>query len=203
MNHKNSFLEKHLQSAYTFWSKRYDIYVDPRWHFERQTAIEKLSLAPGEKVLEIGVGTGLNLPYYPAGCEVTGIDISTEMLEEARQKKSPAKIVLKHEDARHTSFVDNSFDKALATYVVRVSPNPHQIFQELSRAVKRNGLFCIVDKFKSPSDKLLSKIFLWAVGGGKDYALKELITETPWKIVSDISFGTRKGTRLVVLNNEK
>lgn len=196
---------KYLRFIYKFWSKRYDQYVEPRWYFDRKVPIEKLVITNKEKILEIGVGTGLNLSYYPAGCEVTGIDFSEDMLEKAKEKKASAKITLKLEDARSTSFTDNLFDKAIATYVLRVSPEPQRILKELSRIIKKKGLFCIVDRFKGKITiiSLLHRFFLLLFGGGKDYILENLIKNSPWKIILNKPFGTRKNTRLIVLQNEK
>lgn len=202
---KISFKQKYLLFIYKFWAEKYDSYVEPRWHFDRKIPIEKLGISSGNRILEIGVGTGLNLPFYPKNCEVTGIDFSQNMLEKAKEKKSAAKVILKKEDARHTSFPDDFFDKALATYVIRVSPEPQKIFREASRIIKKNGLFCIVDRFKEKGGFFLKLhgVILSIFGGGKDYQLEELIADTPWKVIFNISFGSRKNTRLIILKNEK
>lgn len=203
MNKNQTLTKHHLHFIYKFWSKRYDKYVDPRWKFDRQKAIDSLQIKTGEQILEIGVGTGLNLPYYPAGCMVTGIDISEEMLKMAAQKKVPANVKLIPADAKKLSFPDYSFDKALMTYMLRVSPQPQQVLQEVSRVVKKGGLLCIVDRFKGKSIfSWLQNPFFFLIGGGWSYDIRQLITKTSWKKIHDEPFGIKRNTRLIVLKND-
>ena len=199
-------LQQHyLRVIYAFWAKIYDHYIDPRFSFDRQKAVNSLAIAKEEKILEIGVGTGLNLPYYPRGCSVTGIDFSSSMLEKAKRKKSKAAVELEIADATALPFQDNSFDKAIATYVVRVSPLPQKIFAEAARVVRNEGLFCVVDRFKGNAQhtNFLSKVKLFLQGGGKDYSPEELTANTSWRIISSEDIGAWKNTKLVVLKNYK
>lgn len=205
MKKERSWEEKYLHFIYKFWAGRYDKYVDHRWNFNRQTPIEKLAISKGDKILEIGVGTGLNLPHYPPQCSVIGIDLSEEMMSKADKKQCKAKATLIVADARKLPFPDNHFDKALATYVLRVSPQPEKITREVSRVVKSKGSFCLVDRFKGEGGIFckLHELILFMLGGGKDYLLEELINGTPWKVRFNEPFGSRKNTRMILLQNEK
>ena len=84
------------------------------------------SAIPGGEVLEVGVGTGKNLSYHPPEANVTGIDLSERMLEQARRKaeKSGLSIELKHMDAQRLDFPDDHFDAAVATFVFCSVPDP-------------------------------------------------------------------------------
>ncbi len=174
-------------------------------HFARRQVMRSLAPAPGEHILDIGVGTGLNLPHYPAGVLVTGIDISPAMLAKARQKHSKAKVKLIIMDASRTTFKRSTFDKALATYVLRVAPKPKEILREIARITKPRARFVILDQFKESQSILFSLIvpFQLALGWGKNYRLADLLKGTPWKIVSKKRFGRMRGTQLVILENCK
>ncbi|HWQ44929.1 MAG TPA: methyltransferase domain-containing protein, partial [Methanosarcina barkeri] len=92
------------------------------------------------KVLEVGVGTGRNLKYYPAGCSVTGIDRSIGMLEKALEKtKEMNNINLYLMDAEHLEFPDNSFDYVVTTFVLCTIPDPVKALKEMRRVLKPSG----------------------------------------------------------------
>ncbi len=198
-------LKKYLQIIYAFWSEFYDSFVDVRYKFDRNEVIQKLKIKNGEKVLEVGVGTGLNLPLYPKYCEVFGIDFSNSMLYKAKQKKSNAKITLEEMDATNIKYPDNYFDKILMTYVLRVTPQPILVLKEIIRVLKPKGKIVVVDQFKTrPSffAKILQPIRV-LLGSGKDYFLAELIKDLPLIIKNKKIIGIRKGTYLFVLECRK
>lgn len=93
------------------------------------------------KILEVGVGTGKNIPYYPKDVEVIAIDLSERMLEKAKEKArtSDKKVDLQHMDVQRLSFPDDTFDSAVATFVFCSVPFPIKGLQELNRVVKRGG----------------------------------------------------------------
>src|SRR5882724_8600693 len=64
----------------------YDWFFGPTLHPGRVQAIQRLRIAPGDQLLEVGVGTGINACLYPRHCTVTGIDFSAPMLEKARKR---------------------------------------------------------------------------------------------------------------------
>lgn len=113
----------------------------------RKQAIEK---ARG-KVLEVGVGTGKNLPYYKEGCEVTGIDFSPGMLARAKDRVKEAKvpIILLEMDAQHMTFSDNTFDTVLATCVFCSVPDPVQGLKEVRRVCKPGGQIILLEHVRS------------------------------------------------------
>ena len=110
----------------------------------RRARKELIGKARG-RVIELGVGTGLNLPLYPKGTEVVGVDISEKMLEKARKKKSNAKVKLLKADARSLPFPDKSFDTAVSTVFLCVVPEKERILSEIRRVLKPGGLLLAME----------------------------------------------------------
>ena len=106
-----------------------------------------LTALKGHNVLEVGVGTGKNLPYYPADIALTGIDISEKMLEyaEIKAQKLRLKTSLLQADAQSLPFPDNSFDAALVTFVLCSVPEPKLALRELRRVVAPGGQILILE----------------------------------------------------------
>ena len=99
------------------------------------------------KILDIGIGTGKNLPYYNAKAEVTGIDISRKMLEKAKKKAKTLGIKVKIHlmDAQRLKFKDNSFDYVIGTFVLCSIPDPVKAASEMKRVVKKNGKIILME----------------------------------------------------------
>nr|WP_088187881.1 class I SAM-dependent methyltransferase [Desulfosporosinus sp. FKA] len=117
-----------------------------------------LSQAIG-KVLEVGVGTGKNLEFYPSDCQVTGIDLSPGMLEKARIKanKLNLPVNLIEMDAQHMDFSDHHFDTVVATCVFCSVPDPIKGLKEIKRVCKRNGKIILLEHVRS-DNPVLGKI---------------------------------------------
>src|SRR4051812_37330552 len=79
---ENDFVE----GVYGKLAHVYDLTFGPSLHPGRLRAVERMDLKPGERVLEVGVGTGISLSLYPTDCAITGIDFSSQMLEKARDR---------------------------------------------------------------------------------------------------------------------
>jgi len=144
--------KRQVERAYEFYAPVYDFIFD--WIFApgRAAAVRQLTLAPGDSVLEVGIGTGLNLPLYPPNCRLTGIDLSQEMLDKAIercQELAMPNVTLKVMDATSLDFGDNEFDKALATYTISAVPDPVAVLREMRRVVKPDGVLVILNHFRS------------------------------------------------------
>ena len=141
-----------ILKAYRRYAQGYDLYFGALFHPGRKAAISRMHLQPGEKVLEVGVGTGLSLPLYPRGVWVTGIDISPDMLERARSRVQRSGlsglVALEVMDGEQMAFPDNSFDKVAAMYVVSVAPHPARLAAEMRRVCKPGGELYILNHFR-------------------------------------------------------
>src|SRR5208282_3480954 len=100
---------------------------------------------------EVGVGTGLALPRYRPEKRITGIDLSTEMLAQARKRVAELGLrnveALRVMDAEATDFADASFDIAVAMFVASVVPHAPQLLAEMRRVVRPGGAILFVNHF--------------------------------------------------------
>jgi phosphatidylethanolamine/phosphatidyl-N-methylethanolamine N-methyltransferase len=143
---------KTIERAYAILSPVYDFLFDKVFYPGRVAAIKLLEAKPGDRILEVGVGTGLNLPLYPRDCDVTGVDISEGMLRKAEERvrtlsMSRAKLMVM--DGSRLQFPDNSFDRVIATYVISAVPDPVKTLLEMRRVCKPSGHLVILNHFKS------------------------------------------------------
>jgi phosphatidylethanolamine/phosphatidyl-N-methylethanolamine N-methyltransferase len=152
---ENDFVE----GVYDKLAKVYDLTFGPTLHPGRLQAIQRMGVQPGERVLEVGVGTGINLSLYPKHCSVTGIDFSGSMLEKARERaarKDIRNVRLLQMDAGDLKFADGSFDIVYAPYLISVVPDPVKVAQEMHRVCRSGGRIIFLNHFLSPN-ALLSR----------------------------------------------
>ena len=146
-----------IKRAYAILSPVYDLLFDKIFHPGRVAAINLLEINPGDRVLEVGVGTGLNLPLYPRHCHVTGIDISEEMLRKGRERVRShglPNVSLELMDASNLAFQNDAFDHVLATYVISAVPDPVRTLLEMRRVCKPSGHLVVLNHFKSENPVL-------------------------------------------------
>src|SRR5438105_10949437 len=135
----------------------YDFIFGPTLHPGRVRAIQRTGIKPGDRVLEVGVGTGINAALYPPDCAVTGIDLSDSMLEKARDRvarKGVRNIRLLEMDAADLRFADNAFDIVYAPYVISVVPDPVAVVREMRRVCKTGGRIVMLNHFRSANPLL-------------------------------------------------
>jgi ubiquinone/menaquinone biosynthesis C-methylase UbiE len=120
-----------------------------------------LSQAKGS-VLEIGIGTGANLPYYGDDVQLTGIDFSPNMLQYARKKASEMgmSVTLLEMDAQQLQFPDNSFDFVVATCVFCSVPDPVRGMKEMLRVCKLSGKVLLLEHMRS-ENPYIGKLMDW------------------------------------------
>jgi phosphatidylethanolamine/phosphatidyl-N-methylethanolamine N-methyltransferase len=153
---ENAFVER----VYEKLAGVYDLTFGPALHPGRLQAIERMAMAAGSKVLEVGVGTGINLGLYPRSCEIVGIDLSAGMLEKAHERivrKGLRNCRVLEMDAAAMSFEDGQFDFVYAPYLISVVPDPVQVAREMRRVCKPGGRIVILNHFKS-DNPLVSRI---------------------------------------------
>ena len=133
----------------------------------RRRLLNRIDVERGERVLEIGVGTGKNIPYYPEGAKVTAIDLSSRMLERARKRATvlEASVAFHIMDVQHLAFPDRVFDPVFATFVFCSVPDPVAGLKELRRVCKPGGNSCswntCARKTRSSGSCLICSILWW------------------------------------------
>jgi phosphatidylethanolamine/phosphatidyl-N-methylethanolamine N-methyltransferase len=148
----------------------YDYTFGPVLHPGRIQAIQRMGIEPGDRILEVGVGTGINLAMYPAQAQVVGIDFSASMLEKARERvarKGVRGVRLLEMDAADMTFPDGSFDIVYAPYVISVVPDPVRVAREMYRVCRPGGKIIVLNHFRSRNvvgsrlERLISPLTLY------------------------------------------
>jgi phosphatidylethanolamine/phosphatidyl-N-methylethanolamine N-methyltransferase len=140
--------------AYKRYARNYDLIFGKIFAHGRRLLMNKMNCRSGDSVLEVGIGTGLTLPFYSDEVKVTGIDISPDMLQVAKKHlngNGSSKRSLFLMDAQQMSFADNTFDKVAAMYVVSVVPQPKTLVAEMKRVCKPGGDIFILNHFSNHS----------------------------------------------------
>ena len=130
----------------------YDWVFGPTLHAGRLQAMQRMAIAPNDRILEVGVGTGINLGLYPRDCHVTGVDLSEGMLEKAHERvaeKAMRNVRLLQMDATRLTFPDHAFDIVYAPYLVSVVPDPVAVAREMKRVCRPGGRIIILNHFRS------------------------------------------------------
>ncbi len=151
-----------IKRIYDAESKRYDALVWPTDFFLLKKARKELISDLKGKVLEIGIGTGANLPMYQKGVEVTGIDLSPNMLEEAKRKadKLDINLQVKEMNAEDLKFPDKTFDAVVSTLILCTITNPIKVVEEMRRVVKDGGKIRFIEHGKS-SNRFIARFQDW------------------------------------------
>lgn len=138
----------------------YDLYTSPMERLGGVQARRRLMALARGRVLEVGVGTGLNLEHYPDGVQLTGLDISGRMLERARRRAAALgrDLRLVEDDVEHLEFADHSFDTVTATCVFCSVADPVQGLREVRRVVRPDGQVLLYEHVR-PSGRLLGALF--------------------------------------------
>ena len=170
----------------------YDLAFGPALQPGRIRAVERMNIQAGERVLEVGVGTGINLSLYPRTCQMTGIDFSSSMLEKARERAAWGglrQLRLLQMDAADLKFADGSFDIVYAPYLISVVPDPVKVACEMRRVCRPGGRIIFLNHFLSPNllvsrvERLISP-FTVHIGFKADLDLSAFLAQSALEPVS-------------------
>jgi len=149
----------------------------------RQKEFELANIQPNQRVLIVGIGTGLDIQYISPYAEVFGIDLSTEMLSKAKVRAINRNISLYEMSAEELRFEGQSFDFVILNLILSVVDNPRKTMAEVYRVIKPNGSIWILGKFTEKRIGFIRKTLSFitsAIGGANlNLSLNELISELP------------------------
>ncbi len=171
---------------YNIWSHFYDALLTKMVQRRQGQAIARMDLRSGEWLLDIGIGTGLSLGFYPRDLHVVGLDISEGMLARARERideigLSRARLTLG--DAMRLPFEDNSFDHILVSHVITVVSDPVRLVDEIRRVGKPGCRIVVINHFQS-GNSMMALLEKWLcplcqkIGWRSDLALEDLMAQT-------------------------
>jgi phosphatidylethanolamine/phosphatidyl-N-methylethanolamine N-methyltransferase len=194
--------------AYRFYAPFYDYLYGAVLEPGRRALAEVVNSLKPANLLEIGVGTGLMLPRYPAGSQIVGIDISEDMLRLARrraQELSGRDIQIHSMDAEAMDLPDDSFDCVTMPYVLSVTPDPARLVAEARRVCRQGGTILILNHFSGSRFWWLLERAVQPVadriGFRSDFSYEEQILKYDWDVRSVKAINLLDLSRLVEIVN--
>ena len=174
-------------------------------------AISHMNIAPTDRVLDLGIGTGVSLNYYPNRGRIVGIDLSSGMLRKAREKVRERGLdhaVVFQADALHLPFADDTFEHVFISHVISVVSDPCKLVQKAQRVAKPGARIVIVNHFQS-TNRFIAMLEKWLcplctkLGWRSDLALQDLIRQTGVEIDYRYKLESIDLWETVVINNNK
>lgn len=202
--------QNNVVTTYRFYAPVYDHLFGRVLEDGRRKMCRLVERLRPSDLLEVGVGTGLTLHRYPAETNVTGVDLSEDMLDKAaRRVPSPraGRLELLRMDAEALAFPDNSFDCVAVPYVLSVTPDPDRLVAEVRRVCKPGGHILIVNHFSGSGFWMF---FEWVssrlanrIGFRSTFHYAEHIERHDWEVLSVQTANALGLSKLVHIRNVK
>jgi phosphatidylethanolamine/phosphatidyl-N-methylethanolamine N-methyltransferase len=178
--------ESSTRGIYDFHSIFYDATFGKLVRRRIARAISHMNIQPGDRVLDLGIGTGASLDFYPRHANIVGIDLSGGMLRECRKKlfqKQLAPTHLFQANALELPFQDSAFDHVFISHVISVVSDPYRLIMDAQRVAKPDARIVILNHFQSTNrfiamvEKFLCPLCTM-LGWRSDLPLQDLIRRT-------------------------
>jgi|SRR5665213_3814295 len=176
------------------------------------TAISHMNIGPDDRVLDLGIGTGVSLNFFPQDRgRIFGVDLSGGMLREARKKireQGRANTAVFQADAMCLPFADDTFDHVFISHVISVVSDPYRLVEEAQRVARPGARIVIVNHFQS-TNRFLALLEKWAcplctkLGWRSDLALQDLIRRTGVEVDYRFKLESIDLWETVVMSNTK
>lgn len=175
---------------YSIYSHFYDSFFGALFHPGHRAANKLMNIQPGERILEVGIGTGISLYLYPRDAEVVGIDTSHHMIRQAGKRKQRLEyhnVRLCIADASQMAFRSGYFDKVIAAHSITVIPKPFETLKEIKRVCKKDAEIFFLN-YAGSDDNLIARFeralspIRHRLGLGKALNLEELLHNANFKI---------------------
>lgn len=178
--------ETSTRKIYDIHSMFYDFTFGRLVRRRIERAINHMNVSDSDRVLDLGIGTGCSLNFYPNKGKIIGVDLSAGMLREARKKireRNLTHACVFQANALELPFADNTFDHIFISHVISVVSDPIKLIQEAQRVAKVNARIVIVNHFQS-TNRFVALLEKWLsplctkLGWRSDLALKEVVDRT-------------------------
>lgn len=190
---------------YTLLSPGYDLVANFFSRY-RRISIEHASIQPGDKVLLIGAGTGLDLQFIPTHADITATDITPAMLNQLKKKaaKLGLHISARIMDGQKLDLPDSHFDKIILHLILAVIPDPVACLQEAERVLKPGGTIAVFDKFlpghqqpgwRRKGLNLLTNLLATNINRKFD----DIVAQTNLRVLKDIDAGFNGNLKFYIL----
>jgi len=182
---------KHRHGIYRWYAPIYDRFMAPSFADGHSKMYNSLNLKEGDRILEVGVGTGISLTHVPDFVKVEAIDYSEPMLVKARKRQEKgefaAKINFQQMDAHVLEFDTNYFDHCVVAHTLAVVADPEVVLKEIVRVTKSSGLIAIVNHYKDRKGIIgtLWNPFRKRLGLGKHVDFKQIIDKCGLELLSE------------------
>ncbi len=203
--------DPHQSKIYSEFSRFYDKIFERIFFPRIERVVRSLNIPSGARILELGVGTGLSLSAYPAHCEVIGIDLAQDMLDQAAEKVHEhgwRHVTLRRMDALNLDFPANAFDYVTAFHVVSVVPDAPRMMAEARRVCRPRGKLVIINHFRSERPLIgplvdLADPVTRKLGWRTTLKLVDIIDGAPVSIEQKFKTSPRSLFTVVIARNEK
>jgi phosphatidylethanolamine/phosphatidyl-N-methylethanolamine N-methyltransferase len=203
--------ESSTRSIYDFHSLFYDVTFGRLVRRRIARAISHMNIGPEAQVLDLGIGTGASLDFYPRHARIVGIDLSGGMLRECRKKLQQRRLAptqLLQANALELPFRDDAFDHVFISHVISVVSDPYRLITEAQRVSKPGTRIVIVNHFQSTNrliamvEKFLSPLCT-KLGWRSDLPLQDLIRRTGVEVDYRFKLESIDLWETVVITNNK